>query len=295
MFRYERPQKGRLRQFHQFGVECFGENNPLEDVNIILMLKEILDFFGINYSLKINSLGCDKCLPSFRQRLVKFLTDIENDLCEDCKRRIVTNPIRVFDCKNKNCQKLLLDAPKLGGSLCEECEESFSFVKNFLNDLGIEYEVDSNLVRGLDYYTKTAFEFVSNDLGAQNAVAGGGRYDKLVEFLDGKSVPGIGFAIGVERIIDLIKLPQTKREGYYFGALDKKEIPLIYKLATKKRKNVKAELSYVPKSLKVHLKIADKKNVKYCVIIGENELKNSKVWIKDLETKEERLIDMEKL
>ncbi len=295
MFRYERPQKGRLRQFHQFGVECFGENNPLEDVNIILMLKEILDFFGINYSLKINSLGCDKCLPSFRQRLVKFLTDIENDLCEDCKRRIVTNPIRVFDCKNKNCQKLLLDAPKLGGSLCEECEESFSFVKNFLNDLGIEYEVDSNLVRGLDYYTKTAFEFVSNDLGAQNAVAGGGRYDKLVEFLDGKSVPGIGFAIGVERIIDLIKLPQTKREGYYFGALDKKEIPLIYKLATKKRKNVKAELSYVPKSLKVHLKIADKKNVKYCVIIGENELKNSKVWIKDLETKEERLTDMEKL
>ncbi len=293
MFRYERPQKGRLREFHQFGVECFGEESPCEDVNIILLLKDILDFFSIDYTLKINSLGCEKCLPPFRDNLVKFLEDIEDGLCDDCKRRIKTNPIRVFDCKNISCQELLLSAPRLGTSLCQECDESFSFVKTFLDELNVKYEVDSNLVRGLDYYTKTAFEFVSGDLGAQNAVAGGGRYDKLVNFLDGRDTPGIGFAIGVERILDLIEVPKLEKRGYYFGALDEKAIQLIYKAGLKKRKKEKVEIAYNAKSLKAHLKAADKKGMRYCVVIGENELKNHQLWIKDLVEKREFVKNMD--
>ncbi len=293
MFRYERPQKGRLREFHQFGVECFGESNPYEDINIILLLKEILDFFKIEYTLKINSLGCEKCLPPFKENLVKFLGDIEDGLCDDCKRRIRTNPIRVFDCKNKSCQELLLDAPRLGVSLCDECSKSFNFIKNFLLEANIKYEVDSNLVRGLDYYTKTAFEFVSTEIGAQNAVAGGGRYDKLVKFLDGRDTPGIGFAIGIERILNLINLPKTEKSGYYFGAMDENAISLVYKLGVKKRKQERVEIAYNPKSLKAHLKTADKKGMRYCAVIGENELKNHQVWIKDLVKKEEFLKNIE--
>ncbi len=293
MFRYERPQKGRLREFHQFGVECFGEDNPYEDVNIILLLKDILDFFGINYTLKINSLGCQNCLPPFRELLVKHLYDIEDGLCDDCKRRIKTNPIRVFDCKNESCQTILKDAPRLGSALCKECDESFEFVKKKLDELGVEYEVDTNLVRGLDYYTKTAFEFVSGDLGAQNAVAGGGRYDRLVEFLDGKSTPGIGFAIGIERILDLIELPKKEMNGYYFGAMDEDAVSLIFRLGHICRKRAKTEISYQKKSLKAHLKAADKKAARYCVVVGENELKSNSVWVKDLVEKEEKLIKLE--
>ncbi len=292
MFRYERPQKGRLREFHQFGVECFGESNPMEDVNIILLLKDILDFFDIKYKLKINTLGCNECLPPFRDELVRFLNDIEDGLCSDCKRRIETNPIRVFDCKNNKCQELLADAPRLGGSLCEECSDSFEFVKRELDRFGIEYEVDSNLVRGLDYYTKTAFEFVSGDLGAQNAVAGGGRYDRLVEFLDGRPTPGIGFAIGIERLLELVELPQKEKDGYYFGAMDKDALSLVYTLSYHFRKNYKSEVSYQVKSLKAHLKTADKKGVRYCVVVGENELRSKCVWVKDLIKKEEKTIDI---
>lgn len=294
MFRYERPQKGRLREFHQFGVECFGESSPYEDVNIILLLKDILDFFGIKYTLKINTLGCQKCLPPFRDNLVKFLTDIEDDLCDDCKRRIKTNPIRVFDCKNEHCQMLLKVAPRLNGALCKECEASFEFVKKKLDELGVEHEVDSNLVRGLDYYTKTAFEFVSTALGAQNAVAGGGRYDRLVEFLDGKPTPGIGFAIGIERVLELVKMPEKQKRGFYFGAMDENALSLVYKLAHKYRKRYETEVSYQKKSLKAHLKAADKKDARYCVVVGENELKDNKVWVKDLVKKEEYLVELNK-
>ncbi len=294
MFRYERPQKGRLREFHQFGVECFGESSPFEDVNIILMLKDMLDFFDIKYTLKINSLGCEKCMPPFRDHLVKFLTNIENDLCDDCKRRIKTNPIRVFDCKNQNCQLLLTNAPRLGSSLCEECENSFKFVKDFLKDAKVDFEIDSGLVRGLDYYTKTAFEFVSGEIGAQNAIAGGGRYDKLVSFMGGRDTSGIGFAIGVERMLDLVKLPKKEKEGYYLGALNDEGLKLVYMIANKKRKYTKVDVAYTTKSLKAHLKTADKKGRRYCGIIGEDELKDEKIWIKDLLEKKEYLLDIDK-
>ena len=292
MYRYERPQKGRLRQFHQFGVESFGEGSYLEDLNIIQMLKDILDFFDINYKLKLNSLGCQTCLPPFRDSLVTHLDDIDDGLCEDCKRRKTTNPIRVFDCKNSNCQELLTTVPRLNTLLCQDCDEDFENLKKMLNSMNIEYELDPNLVRGLDYYNKTAFEFVSDDLGAQNAVAGGGRYDKLIEQLEGRATPAVGFGIGVERIIDMIKLPKEQREGYYFGAMNEEALDLIYKNSNEYRRENRVVVEYRAKSLKAHLKVADKINARYCAIIGENELQKRQLWIKDLVEKSEFFVDL---
>ncbi len=288
MFRYERPQKGRFGQFHQFGCESFGESNPLEDANIIIMIKEILDFFGVNYTIELNSLGCPTCLPPFREKLISFLNTTEG-FCNDCLRRKETNPIRVFDCKNPNCQTLLTPAPRLNSELCQECKSDFDVVTKILDNANISYTLNPNLVRGLDYYSKTAFEFVSTDLGAQNAVAGGGRYDKLVEYLDGRPTPAIGFAIGIERLLDMIELQEEKREGYYFGALCVEAKEILFSQAHKQRKSEKVIHNYDIKSLKAHLKGADKANARYCAVIGEDELKNSVLWIKDLEAKTEEM------
>ncbi|WP_200762290.1 histidine--tRNA ligase [Nitrosophilus alvini] len=293
MFRYERPQKGRLREFHQFGCETFGEGSVYEDANMILLIKDILDFFKIKYSLKINSLGCPNCMPLYRKKLVDYLEGLENRLCVDCIRRTDTNPIRVLDCKIENCQKELKEAPKLLDNLCEECKNDFEKLKQLLKKNSVSFEVDPNLVRGLDYYTKTAFEFVSAEIGAQSAVAGGGRFDRLVEFLGGKPTPAIGFAIGMERILDLIEMPETKREGIYLGALSENAIDTIFTLAHKKREKEKVFMEYRKKSLKAHLKAADKANAKYAAIIGEEEIKNGTIWVKDLENKKEKVIDLE--
>ena len=292
MFRYERPQKGRLREFHQFGCETFGIQSVYEDANIILMIKDILEFFEIKYRLKINSLGCKECLPEYRENLVKYLNNINNELCGDCQRRKEQNPIRVLDCKNENCQNLLTNAPKLINKLCNDCDKDFIKLKMILDDKNINYEVDTNLVRGLDYYNKTAFEFISDNIGAQSAIAGGGRYDKLVEYLDGKSTPAVGFAIGIERILDLINLPKKQRDGIYFGALEDEFIQTIFNKASEKRKTDKVFIEYNKKSLKAHLKNADRYNARYCAIIGENEFKNNQIWVKDLIEKNEKLIDL---
>ena len=288
MFRYERPQKGRFRQFHQFGCESFGESNPLEDATIIIMIKEILDFFGVNYTIELNSLGCPTCLPPFREKLVSFLNATEG-FCDDCLRRKETNPIRVFDCKNAHCQELLAPAPRLNIELCGECKSDFDIVLKTLDSSSIFYELNPNLVRGLDYYSKTAFEFVSNDLGAQNAVAGGGRYDKLVEFLDGRATPAIGFAIGIERLLDMIEIKEETRNGYYFGALTDEAKEKLFAEASAQRAFDKVIQNYDVKSLKAHLKGADKANARYCAVLGEDELKNSVLWVKDLIEKTEEM------
>ncbi len=291
MFRYERPQKGRFRQFHQFGVESFGEPSVYEDAAIILLAKEILDHFEIGYTLKINSLGCPTCLPPYRQKLVKFLQSHE-DICDDCKRRRDLNPIRTLDCKNPHCQEIYKEAPKLLNHLCSECQREFDKLQELLRNEGVDFEIDEHLVRGLDYYTRTAFEFVSTELGAQNAVAGGGRYDNLVELLGGRATPAVGFAIGIERILDLLPDEVPSREGIYIGVLDPEALDLAFDLATKKRKTAKVFLEYKPKSLKAHLKSADRHNAKYAAIIGEEELKQNTIWIKDLEKKSESTIDI---
>ncbi|HIC78044.1 MAG TPA: histidine--tRNA ligase, partial [Sulfurovum sp.] len=270
MFRYERPQKGRLREFHQFGCESFGEASVYEDFTIIQMIGDIFKALGIGYNLQINSLGCPTCMPPYRQNLINFLTNYQNKLCEDCNRRISTNPIRVLDCKNETCQSYLKDSPKLIESLCDSCDEDFNKLVKLLKSENISYEIDTHLVRGLDYYSKTAFEFVSNEIGSQSAIAGGGRYDKLVEFLDGKPTPAVGFALGIERIMELVQMPEIERQGYYLGAMEQDAIDSLFALASKKRDRDKVTLEYTPKKLKAHLKGADKVNARYCAVVGED-------------------------
>ncbi|MDD2292071.1 MAG: histidine--tRNA ligase [Aliarcobacter sp.] len=293
MFRYERPQKGRLREFHQFGCEVFGIDSVFEDANIIIMIKEILDFFGIGFTLKLNSLGCKECMPPYKDNLVKHLTNFKEKLCEDCNRRVLTNPIRVLDCKNENCQSLLQNAPKITTSLCNSCDTDFEKLKEILDFNDIKYEVDSNLVRGLDYYNKTAFEFVSNEIGAQSAIAGGGRYDRLVEFLGGKPTSGIGFAIGIERLLELVKMPQCNQDIVYIGALDETSLNTMLKVANQKRKTTKTLVEYTPRGFGKHFGIAEKLGANIVALIGENELNSGTIYIKDLKTKEEKNLKLE--
>ena len=293
MFRYERPQKGRLREFHQFGCEVFGINNVYEDANIIMMIKEILEFFNIGSTLKLNSLGCKECMPAYKENLVSHLSNFKESLCTDCNNRVSINPIRVLDCKNESCQNLLKDAPKITTSLCTSCDTDFNKLKEILDFNNIFYEVDSNLVRGLDYYNKTAFEFVSNEIGAQNAIAGGGRYDRLVEFLGGKSTPGIGFAIGIERLLELIVKPTIKEDVIYIGALDENSLNMAIKIANNKRKTTKVLVEYTPRGFSKHFAIAEKLQANIVALIGEKELNDGTIYIKNLTTKEDKNLKLE--
>jgi len=295
MFRYERPQKGRLREFHQFGVESFGVDSVYEDALMIMMVADILKALGIGYRLKLNSLGDQNCMPAYREQLVGFIESCGDAICGDCERRKLTNPIRVLDCKNEACQILYVNAPKLIHHLCEGCQSDFDTLKTILDQHAIAYEIDTNLVRGLDYYSKTAFEFVSDNIGSQSAIAGGGRYDRLIEFLDGKPTPAVGFALGIERLMELIVMPETVREGYYLGAMDAQAVTPILLCAEKIRRTQKAVVEYEPRSLKAHLKGADRINARYCAVIGENELAQNTIWIKDLVEKTESVIPMNEL
>ena len=292
MFRYERPQKGRLRQFHQFGVESFGQDNVYEDATMIMMVADILKELGIGYRLQLNSLGDNNCMPNYKTKLINFVTECKDEICEDCVRRLDTNPIRVLDCKNSKCQELYTNAPKLLQNLCSTCSDDFDTLKKVLDDNDISYEIDTNLVRGLDYYSKTAFEFVSDNIGSQSAIAGGGRYDRLVEFLDGKATPAVGFAMGIERLMELIEMPSTCRNGYYIGAMDEEAISLVVKTAQDKRKTNKTIIDYKARNLMKHLKAADKVNARFCAVIGSNEIKDGTIWVKDLQNKTEEVISL---
>lgn len=295
MFRYERPQKGRLREFHQFGVESFGVDSVYEDALMIMMVADILKALGIGYRLQLNSLGDQNCMPAYRENLISFIESCGENICDDCQRRKATNPIRVLDCKNEKCQHLYANAPKLINQLCHGCQSDFNTLKTILDDHNIAYEIDTNLVRGLDYYSKTAFEFVSDNIGSQSAIAGGGRYDRLIEFLDGRPTPAVGFAIGIERLMELIVMPESTRNGYYFGAMETESLALILKCAEKYRQTNKAVVEYEPKNLKNHLKGADRINARYCAVIGENERNSNSIWIKDLLEQKETIISLDAL
>ncbi len=281
MFRYERPQKGRLREFHQFGVESFGEESVYEDVKIILMASKILDKFNIKYTLKINSLGCNECRPKYTDNLINFLENKKDVLCEDCQRRITQNPIRTLDCKNETCQNHLKDAPKITYNLCDNCNRDFEILKNELDKLNIKYEVDTNLVRGLDYYNKTAFEFVSDEIGAQSAICGGGRYDKLVEMLDGKSVPAVGFAMGIERLLPLVNV-ESDRSGIYIGIMTEEARDMAMNKFKELVDTEKVYFENKVRKLNQHLKRADKMNYKKVLIAGEDELAKNEFFVKEL-------------
>lgn len=290
MYRYERPQKGRLREFSQFGCESFGEESVYEDASVILLVAQIFSTLGIAYTLKLNSLGCKECMPSYKDLLVEFVKSHTEAICDDCKRRVDTNPIRVLDCKNESCQAIYKDAPKLLDHLCSGCKNDFAKLKDLLNQSDLGFEIDSHLVRGLDYYTKSAFEFVSSGIGSQNAIAGGGRYDTLVEYLGGKSTPAIGFAIGIERILDLIVPQETKGKLFYIGSLDEDSLDASFAAALQKRASVQTFFEPKPRSLKNHLKTADKIGASHCCVIGSNELADDSIWVKDLLSKEEQTI-----
>ncbi len=296
MFRYERPQKGRLREFHQFGVESFGVKSVFEDATLILMLAQILAKLDIKAKLKLNSLGCEKCLPEFRAKFLEFVS-AKSDFCEDCKRRKELNPIRMLDCKNEHCQGLLVGAPALKECLCAECQSDFESLQGLLSANGVEFELDDKLVRGLDYYSKTAFEFESDEIGAKAAVAGGGRYDKLISYLGGKEGFGVGFAIGVERLMAILaqKEHTQKRSGVYLCALDSAFITRLFTLANSLRQRHNVHLSFEAKKLAKHLNLADLSGAKIFLCMGEDEAKENKLFYKNLESKEERQIEIKNL
>ena len=289
MFRYERPQKGRYRQFYQIDAEVFGVENPMVDAEVILMLIHFLSRVGLEkLELQINSLGCRDCRPRYREELKHFLTKKSFQLCEDCQRRLHTNPLRIFDCKVETCQEAIADAPQVIHFICDECQKHFDKVKEYLGMAGLAFILNPRMVRGLDYYTRTAFEVVSYQLGSQNAVTGGGRYDNLFQEIGGLDVPGIGFAIGMERLVSL--LPKEKEfvqyPSLFIAALGEETYREVYRLVNQLHlEGIRAELDYEGKSLKSQMRRADKLKAQYVLIMGEEELKRGRAVLRNMGTK----------
>ena len=295
MFRYERPQAGRQREFNQVGVEVLGEHSPLLDAEIITMSYHLLEKLGItDLEVNINSIGGNETRQKYRQALIDYLTPFKDELCEDCQRRIETNPLRVLDCKVETCKKHTQDAPSIIDSLSEEERNHYEEVKKYLTIFGIPYVENSRLVRGLDYYSSTVFEIVTNKLGAQGTVLGGGRYDNLLKQLGDKEIPAFGFAAGVERIMMLMEDIPAKETDVYIAWLGETVCEFAMKLAdTLRKENIKVAVDFNAKGMKSHMKKADKLNVKYTVIVGEDEMAKGVVVLKDFasRTQEELTVD----
>jgi len=288
MFRHERPQKGRLRQFHQLNAEVFGSEAPGTDAEIITLAMDILKVGGAeDLRLEINSLGCSRCRPAFRKALQEFLMGLRDRLCEDCRRRAERNPLRALDCKREECQALYTQAPLIKDYWCEECRKHFERVLEFLEIQGLSYQINQRLVRGLDYYVRTTFEIKAKGLGAQDTVAAGGRYDGLLKALGGPDIPGIGFAIGVERFLLVAKLPQDLIPplDLYVVALGEEAyrrlLPLVHEL---RQEGLSVEIDHEGRSLKAQLKQANKLKARFALIVGENELKQGEALWRDMET-----------
>lgn len=300
MFRYERPQKGRLRQFHQLGAEIFGTTAPLADADLlesIWFFLETLQLKGVE--LQINSLGDSTCRPPFRNALLAFLKRHEKNLCADCQRRMQTNPLRVLDCKEEGCIKIVADAPMMIDYLCVACREHFETVKNLLNASKRNFTVNPRMARGLDYYNRTVFEFVAEGIGAKSAICGGGRYDDLIESLGGKPTAAIGFAIGIERLILLleqIKPLQPVAPDFWVIYMGDKLADEAFKLATVlRREGFSCHFDYQSKSMKNQFGRASKANARFALIIGEDEIKNKEVTFKNLTTGQQQKFGRDQL
>lgn len=297
MFRHERPQKGRYRQFHQIDVEAFGIDDPMLDAEMMYMLRILLERLGLTgVVLHINSLGCPECRKAYRETLQAFLEEHAEGLCDDCKRRRTTNPLRTFDCKSTGCQALLNGAPILLDSICPDCADHFAKVKSCLEQLDTPYVVNPRMVRGLDYYMRTTFEVITDRLGSQNAVGGGGRYNGLVKDLGGPDVPGIGFAIGMERLILLLQQDQeeAKRSPSIFvaalgDAARAKGFLLVQELRTL---GLEADMDYEGRSLKSQMRRADKSGARHVLILGEDEMTKGEIQVRDMSNKEQRIIPL---
>lgn len=297
MFRYERPQAFRYRQFYQIGVEALGSEDPKLDAEIISMLASILKSIGLgNFDFEITSIGCSKCRPEYQKVLKNTLKNKLNLFCEDCRRRYEINPLRILDCKVDSCIKAREESPAILAFLCTDCKQHFEALKHHLGLLNIEYAINPNIVRGLDYYTRTAFEVKSKSLGSQSAVAAGGRYDSLVNEFGGPQVPGIGFAIGLERIIPLLKEADTPVESpdLFLCSLGQEASEKSFILTEQLRaKGLSVEMSYDNQSLRSQMRKADRIGAKNVIVIGEDELKKGKALMKNMQDKKEAELALE--
>ncbi|MCU0847900.1 MAG: histidine--tRNA ligase [Spirochaetes bacterium] len=291
MFRAERPQKGRLRQFNQFGAELFGDGNPYYDYEVISMMEDITDRLGIrDYTLIINSIGCPACRPAYIADLKKYFSSKRDLLCDDCKRRLEKNPLRILDCKKESCSALKSGSPPITGYICGECGDHHSKLKAHLDSGGTKYTEDPLLVRGLDYYTRTTFEFVTEKLGGQNAFAAGGRYDNLVEQFGGRSTPAVGFAAGIERIMLMLEGVVTVDDGVdvYLVHVGGEALEKAVSAAKLIRKNgYSADLDPNERSFKAQFKRADREKAKACIVIGQDEISSNNFTVKRLDTGEQ--------
>lgn len=297
MFRHERPQKGRFRQFHQINAECFGDEGPRSDADIIVLAMALFDALHLTeVSLKLNSLGCPDCRPTYREQLKNHLAMKTDRLCEDCQRRSQYNPLRVFDCKAEPCREALKGAPTIPDFLCGACKDHFEAVRSFLDGVHLAYDLDGHLVRGLDYYNRTTFEIQTGLLGAQNAVAGGGRYDGLVRLLGGPDHPAMGFAVGMERLTALIQEQETleDRETDLFVVslgqeADLRAFPWIRAL---RKQGWRVEVDYAGRGLKSQMKKAGRLAASKVLILGEEELRSQKAVLRNMKTGEQTTLDM---
>lgn len=299
-YRYENVAKGRYREFNQFGVEAFGSKGPLIDAEIITLAEAFFNEVGIKqYRIEINSIGCSDCRPKYNNELKKYFQPNIGEMCSACQNRLDTNPLRILDCKESKCQKYLKDAPVILEYLCDDCKEHFDALKSYLDNLSVDYIVNGRIVRGLDYYTKTVFEFVSDNVGTQGTICAGGRYDDLVSTFNGKDVPGVGFALGVERL-----LMQAEAENIF---LDRGKDPLIYiasigddakKFASKlscglRAAGIYSENDSIGRSLKAQMKYANKINSGYVMVIGDDEILKNKASLKNMKTGDEKEVEID--
>ncbi len=299
MFRHDKPQAGRYRQFHQFGAEVLGSQSPVVDSEVICMILQLLRSFGLqDLNVEVNSVGCPNCRPAYREKLIAFFEPKKEQLCPDCQERLYKNPLRILDCKNETCKDLSVGAPEIHEHLCTECHDHFEEVKTLLEAATVQYNLNPRLVRGLDYYTKTAFEVQYTPLGAQSAVAGGGRYDGLVEQLEGPSTPAIGFAMGMERLLlalekqNLLPEPAVDPSVFVVALGDAAKVEAFKIVQSVREHYIPCEMDGQGKSMKAQLKYANKINAKYVIILGDDELANGEAIVRFMETSEQETVPL---
>ena len=299
-YRYEKPQAGRQREFHQFGVEIFGTQNPSADAEVIALINGLFEVLGLSkIRLEINSIGCPKCRSKYHEKLREYFSQYKDKLCDTCLGRLERNPMRIIDCKSPVCSEIAKDAPKMIDFLCEECSEHFEKVKSYLDIAGVKYEVNPTIVRGLDYYTKTVFEFVSDNIGAQGTVCGGGRYDGLIEELGGQHTPSLGCAMGIERLLLLmessgVEIPKPETCDLYIASMGDRASLKAFALTEDVRKSgFSAQCDIVGRGLRPQMKFADKIGAKFSLVIGDNEIDENKAEVKNMETGDKTAVSLQ--
>lgn len=298
IFRYEAPQSGRLREHHQFGLECFGAREASADAELILLAYKLLATLGVkNLSVNINSIGCPECRPKYHAMLKEFLAGRIDQMCDTCKSRFDRNPLRVLDCKEKRCQELVKDAPSMLDVLCDDCKAHFAQLQRYLDASGIPYQVDSRIVRGLDYYTKTVFELITRTKDGSLTVCGGGRYDHLVEQLGGPALHAVGFGMGIERVLMLLDsegvvIPQPNQYDVFVTYMGQNDVPAFKLVQQLRGAGLKADMDHTGRSLKAQFKYANKTGAPLCATLGDDEVATGAVKIKHMQTREERLVPL---